>query len=260
MYNDLTIGASASAYVIKSQTKPYHTMSLVMTAYTDLRIPALELKSFEFSWPGQSPLLVIPQLKLERGQHLFVYGESGSGKTTLLNILAGIYPCQQGDIVVAGQSMSALSASKRDQLRATSIGVVFQQLNLIPYLSVLQNVLLVSAFAKKVPQAQQRARYLLQKLDLAPSLWHAPAHQLSVGQQQRVAIARALLTRPALLIADEPTSALDHKHRDAFMQLMLTEAQLCETTVIFVSHDTALRTYFNFELDIEQLSKGVQPC
>ena len=231
-----------------------------MSAHTNLKIPALELKSLLFSWPGQPPLLDIPQLQLEQGQHLFVYGSSGSGKTTLLNLLAGIYPCKQGDILIAGQSMATLSGAKRDQLRASSIGVVFQQLNLIPYLTVLQNVLLVSAFAKKIPQAEQRARYLLQKLGLEQQLWQAQANQLSVGQQQRVAIARALLSQPALLIADEPTSALDHKHRDAFMQLMLAEAELCGTTVIFVSHDPALRDYFNFELDMEQLHKGVQPC
>jgi putative ABC transport system ATP-binding protein len=231
-----------------------------MSAHTNLKIPALELKSLLFSWPGQPPLLDIPQLQLEQGQHLFVYGSSGSGKTTLLNLLAGIYPCKQGDILIAGHSMAALSGAKRDQLRASSIGVVFQQLNLIPYLTVLQNVLLVSAFAKKIPQAEQRARYLLQKLGLEQQLWQAQANQLSVGQQQRVAIARALLSQPALLIADEPTSALDHKHRDAFMQLMLAEAELCGTTVIFVSHDPALRDYFKFELDMEQLHKGVQPC
>lgn len=231
-----------------------------MSEHTDLKIPALELKSLLFSWPNQSPLIDIPALELQRGEHLFIYGSSGSGKTTLLNLLSGIYPCQQGDILIAGESMAALSAAKRDRLRASSIGVVFQQLNLIPYLSVLQNVLLVSAFSKKIPQAQQRARYLLQKLGLEQYLWQAPANQLSVGQQQRVAIARALLTQPALLIADEPTSALDHKHRDSFMQLMLSEAELCGTTVVFVSHDPALRAYFRFELDMEQLQRGVQPC
>ncbi len=231
-----------------------------MSEHTDLKIPALELKSLLFSWPNQSPLIDIPALKLQRGEHLFIYGSSGSGKTTLLNLLSGIYPCQQGDILIAGESMAALSAAKRDRLRASSIGVVFQQLNLIPYLSVLQNVLLVSAFSKKILQAQQRARYLLQKLGLEQQLWQAPANQLSVGQQQRVAIARALLTQPALLIADEPTSALDHKHRDSFMQLMLSEAELCGTTVVFVSHDPALRAYFRFELDMEQLQRGVQPC
>jgi putative ABC transport system ATP-binding protein len=231
-----------------------------MSAHTDLKIPALELKNLQFSWPGQALLFDIPQLKLQQGQHLFIYGASGAGKTTLLNLLCGIYPSQQGDILIAGQSMAKLSARKRDQLRASAIGVVFQQLNLIPYLSVLQNVLLVSAFAKKIPQAEQRARYLLQKLGLEQQLWRAPASQLSVGQQQRVAIARALLTQPALLIADEPTSALDHKHRDAFMQLMLAEAELCGTTVIFVSHDPALRSYFQSELDMEQLNKGVHPC
>ena len=101
-----------------------------MSEHTDLKIPALELKSLVFSWPDQAPLFNITQLKLAQGQHLFIYGPSGSGKTSLLNLLAGIYPCQQGDILIAGQSMADMSAAKRDQLRASSIGVVFQQLNL----------------------------------------------------------------------------------------------------------------------------------
>jgi putative ABC transport system ATP-binding protein len=94
---------------------------------------------------------------------------------------------------------------------------------------------------------------------MTPALFAQPAERLSVGQQQRVAIARALLNEPALLIADEPTSALDADNRDLFMRLMLSEADRCGTTVLFVSHDASLASYFHWQLQMTQLAQGVQP-
>lgn len=223
--------------------------------------PALELKNFHFQWPGQQTFrLDIPTVSLAVGQHLFIRGASGSGKTTLLNLLCGIHTLTKGEIYIGGQLFQPLSGAKRDAIRAQNIGVVFQQLNLISYLSVLDNVLLAAEFAKnKLAHATSRAKTLLTALDMAEALWHKPAQHLSVGQQQRVAIARALLNEPALLIADEPTSALDADNRDAFIRLMLAEADRCGTTVIFVSHDAQLASYFGSVLQMDQLSAGVQP-
>lgn len=222
----------------------------------------IELKNLRFRWPGkQGWQLALAQLQLEAGQHLFIRGASGSGKTTLLNLLSGITTPDEGELWLQQTAMHRLSPSKRDTLRARQIGVVFQQLNLIPYLSVLDNVLLIARFAnEKVPGLQARAALLLEHLGLDAALHGQKASSLSVGQQQRVAIARALLLRPALLIADEPTSALDADNRDAFMKLMLAEADESGTTVIFVSHDQALQGYFNWHLPMDQLEQGVQPC
>ncbi len=222
----------------------------------DLNIPAVELKNLRQEWPGQDFVLNIPALRLMPGQHLFVRGASGSGKTTLLNLLAGVLPLQQGEIWLGSRQLQPASAALRDRMRAQQIGVVFQQLNLIPYLSVLDNVLLGQAFAGRQADLP-RARLLLRSLQLPETLWSAPALQLSVGQQQRVAIARALLGKPTLLIADEPTSALDADNRDAFMQLLLQEAADAGSTVIFVSHDKALARYFQFQLDMSRLADGV---
>lgn len=228
---------------------------------TKPKIPAIELKNIVFSYPSSGWKLEIPQLQLEAGQHLFIQGASGSGKTTLLNLLGGVTTASQGEIWLSGVALHKLSAAKRDTLRAEKIGVVFQQLNLIPYLSVLDNVLLSAHFAgQKRLAVRLRATELLNRLGLDESLFKQPASRLSVGQQQRVAIARALLTQPVLLIADEPTSALDADNRDAFMQIMLAEADRCGTTVIFVSHDRALQPYFCSRLDMKQLAAGVQPC
>ncbi len=223
--------------------------------------PALELKNFHFSWsqPGNFQL-DIPHLHLSAGQHLFIRGASGSGKTTLLNLLSGIHTLEQGEIRIRGELFQPARPSKRDAIRARQIGVVFQQLNLIGYLSVLDNVLLAAEFAGRGAQAcRQRAEQLLLALDMAPALFTQPAERLSVGQQQRVAIARALLNEPALLIADEPTSALDVDNRDLFMRLMLSEADRCGTTVLFVSHDASLASYFRWQLQMTQLAQGVQP-
>ena len=224
----------------------------------DLNIPAVELKNLRHQWPGQAFTLEIPALQLANGQHLFVRGASGSGKTTLLNLLCGVLTLQQGEIWLQQQRLQPNKAAVRDRIRAREIGVVFQQLNLIPYLSVLDNVVLGQAFSGKAA-GEARARALLTALQLPASLWQAPAAQLSVGQQQRVAIARALLGKPTLLIADEPTSALDADNRDAFMRVLLQEANDAGSTVIFVSHDQALARYFGFQLDMNRLQDGVTP-
>ncbi len=225
------------------------------------KIPAIELKDLQFWYQPNAWRLSIPSLTLATGQHLFIQGASGTGKTTLLNLLAGITAPSQGELWLHGQPLHKLSAAKRDALRASQIGVVFQQLNLIPYLSVLDNVLLRGHFAAKpMASLQKRAEQLLAALGLSPQLFSQPASALSVGQQQRVAIARALLTEPTLLIADEPTSALDADNRDAFMQVLLAEADKCQTTVVFVSHDQQLKHYFHFELAMADLAKGVVAC
>lgn len=223
--------------------------------------PALELKNFHFSWSQQGNFqLDIPHLQLSAGQHLFIRGASGSGKTTLLNLLSGIHTLEQGEIRIRGELFQPARPSQRDAIRARQIGVVFQQLNLIGYLSVLDNVLLAAEFSGRGAKAcRQRAEQLLLALDMTPALFAQPAERLSVGQQQRVAIARALLNEPALLIADEPTSALDADNRDLFMRLMLSEADRCGTTVLFVSHDASLASYFHWQLQMTQLAQGVQP-
>ncbi|WP_205623195.1 ABC transporter ATP-binding protein [Rheinheimera baltica] len=225
------------------------------------KIPAIELKQLLFFYQAGGWQLSLPELTLQSGQHLFVRGASGSGKTTLLNLLCGITKPVSGELNVNGQPLHTLSSRARDNLRAKHIGVVFQQLNLIPYLSVMDNALLSNHFAGiQKSEVQPRATTLLNRLGLSPELWHQAATTLSVGQQQRVAIARALLPKPTLLIADEPTSALDSDNRDTFMRLMLAEADSNGCTVIFVSHDQSLMQYFNSYLDMQQLAQGVKPC
>lgn len=214
------------------------------------------LSQLVYAWPGQSPLLRIDALTLEAGQSLFVGGPSGSGKSSLLSLLSGVVLPTAGDCQVLGQSMAALSPVARDRLRADAMGIVFQQFNLLPYLSMMDNVLLpVKVSHQRLRQSceqygtpAKQAQVLFERLGLDALPPSAPVHQLSVGQQQRVAVARAFMGSPALVIADEPTSALDDDSRDAFLDLLMGLASEGVTSVVMVSHDRRLADRFDQQL------------
>lgn len=224
--------------------------------------PAIFIRNLQFHWqPGAGPLLSIPAFTLAAGERLFVYGSSGSGKSSLLNLLAGVAVAQQGELQVFGQSLTALSASARDQFRARELGIIFQQFNLLPYLSALDNLRLRLHFLPRTQRAAAEARLqpLLAALGIG-QMQHRPATQLSVGQQQRVAVARALLGEPRLILADEPSSALDSDSRDSFMRLLLDQCSATGASLVFVSHDRSLAGYFDRQLDISEFNPApVQP-
>lgn len=229
-------------------------------------LPAISLHNLKFGWnTSEVPLLDIENLQVARNEHVFLYGPSGSGKSSLLNILSGINVPQQGTVEILGQSLTALSSRKRDQFRAQRMGIIFQQFNLISYLSVLDNLLLRAEFSKQSKyQAKQKAQELISSLGLS-KLADKKAQYLSVGQQQRVAVARALINSPEIIIADEPTSALDSDNRDAFIDLLFKSAASANSTIVFVSHDKSLSHFFNRSLDIRSLSnanknKEAIPC
>jgi len=215
--------------------------------------PALVIRQLQFRRPGADGFsLNLPELAVDRGKSLFLQGPSGSGKSTLLNLIGGVLTPQAGQIEVLGQPLRTLSAARRDALRADHVGFIFQQFNLIPYLSAFDNVLLPCRFsvrrARRAGDAAAAARDLLAQLDIAPQLYRQPAHTLSVGQQQRVAAARALIGRPEIVVADEPTSALDAARQAAFVELLLAEARANDSALVFVSHDPALARHFDNSL------------
>ncbi len=222
----------------------------------------IELQQVRFSWPGaDKPTLNIPELKVNQGEHLFIKGPSGCGKSTLLSLLTGINTPSEGSLKVLDKQLSALSGSQRDKFRANHIGYIFQQFNLLPFLSVLENVVLPCQFSKR-RRAQvsgdlpKHAIQLLERLHLSSSLMNKPVAELSIGQQQRVAAARALIGKPELVIADEPTSALDHDNRSAFIELLLEQANQATSTLLFVSHDPTLEPLFDRSLDLRQLNQA----
>lgn len=205
-----------------------------------------------YRWPGQpTDALSLPTLAVASGERLFIHGASGTGKSTLLGLIAGVLVPTAGELCVLGQSLARLSGAQRDVFRADHMGILFQQFNLIPYLSALENVLLPVRFSARrrsrcldPAQPELDACRLLAHLDIGPELHGRHAARLSVGQQQRVAAARALMGRPELVIADEPTSALDATRQDAFLDLLAGECAASGATLLFVSHDQRLQAHF----------------
>lgn len=220
----------------------------------------IELKQVSYTWAGnQSPTLAIEHLNVHRGEHLFIKGPSGCGKSTLLGLLTGINQAQSGIVEVLGKDLNQLNSRQRDRFRADNIGYIFQQFNLLPYLTVVENVLLPCQFSRQrreTADLEQSARKLLRKLHLNDQLLDKPVVELSIGQQQRVAAARALIGNPPLIIADEPTSSLDHENRAAFIQLLLDQVNQANATLMFVSHDPTLEPLFDRSLDLRKINQA----
>ncbi len=206
-------------------------------------------------------VLDIPRLWIEQGSSVLLSGASGGGKSTLLGLLAGVLLPSEGRLEVAGHALHGMRDAARDRFRADHLGVVFQQFNLLPFLSVRDNIALGLRFSRvrsariSGPLDDEITR-LLRALQLDPALMKRRAGTLSVGQQQRVAAARALIGRPALLLADEPTSALDREAATAFLQLMSAQCQAAGTTVLVVSHDDSLQPLFDRTLVLSEINRA----
>ena len=233
-----------------------------------MRQALIELQDLVFAWPGQAPLLDIPALRLEAGEALFLKGPSGSGKTTLLGLLGGVNRPDQGRIQLLGQDLALLGQGARDRFRVDHTGYIFQQFNLLPFLSVRENVELPCRFSRsRAERASQRhgsvdqaAGELLAHLGLGdPALLARRADSLSIGQQQRVAAARALIGQPELVIADEPTSALDADTREVFIGLLFDECRAAGSSLLFVSHDQSLAPLFDRHLSLAELNRAAKP-
>ena len=231
--------------------------------------PVIEIAGLAFAWPGQKlPCLEIARLDVAAGERVFLHGPSGSGKSTLLGLLGGVLVPQQGTIRVLGAALEAMPASARDRYRSDHVGFVFQLFNLVPYLPVIENVVLPCRFS---PRRRDRAiaaggsvraeaTRLLAHLDIGESLLDRPVTALSVGQQQRVAAARALLGRPEIVVADEPTSALDADRQAAFLALLLRECAEAGATLLFVSHDRRLAGEFTREIALPEINRASAPA
>lgn len=225
----------------------------------------IAVDDLRFGWSRASaPCLDVPRFHVGAGERVFLYGPSGSGKSTLLGLLGGVLLPQQGSIRVLDQTFGAMPSSRRDRFRVDHIGFIFQQFNLIPYLSVLENILLPCRFsARRQANAvageltlNQEARRLLAHLDLDPALDSKPVTALSVGQQQRVAAARALIGKPEIVIADEPTSSLDARRQQGFLDLLLQECEASAAALLFVSHDRRLAGSFHRDVALEDINRA----
>lgn len=222
--------------------------------------PAVRAEGLRFGYDGAA-VLEIPTLEIAAGERVFIHGPSGSGKSTLLSLLAGVLAAGGGRLEVLGRDLAAMSGAERDRFRGAEIGYIFQMFNLIPYLSVLDNIglpcrLSAARRARLAGRAIEDAgREMAERLGIA-ALLDRPVARLSVGQQQRVAAARALIGAPGLILADEPTSALDTEHREAFLELLFERCQAAGSSLVFVSHDRGLRPLFDRALGLDALNRA----
>lgn len=222
--------------------------------------PVIALDDVQFGY-GRRLVLDVPRLWIEQGSSVLLRGISGGGKSTLLGLLAGVLLPGKGSVEVAGQALQAMRGAARDRFRADHLGVIFQQFNLLPVLSVRDNIALGLRFSRLRSErisgsVDAEIVRLLRALQLDPALMQRRAGALSVGQQQRVAAARALIGRPALLLADEPTSALDREAATAFLQLMSAQCQAAGTTVLVVSHDDSLQPLFDRTIALSEINQA----
>lgn len=223
---------------------------------------AIRVSELRFTYAADAPhsarpdLLQIPHFEVRRGERVFLEGASGGGKSTLLALLAGVILPQAGQVEVLGQNLGALRPSERDRFRGRELGFIFQLFNLLPYLTVVDNIALPCWLhperrARLTGSPRETASTLATRLGLAPWLEARPT-ELSVGQQQRAAIARALIGRPGIILADEPTSALDPQSREAFLDLLFEHAAEVEASVVVVSHDPQLAPRFDRRFRLQQ--------
>jgi putative ABC transport system ATP-binding protein len=226
----------------------------------------IQLSDVQFDWNSQSQKVInIPELKVSCGDTVFIYGPSGSGKSTLLNLMTGVLLPGRGEIRILNQALSPFQQAQRDQFRVDHMGIIFQQFNLLPYLSVLENITLPCLFSHRRRDKaslqstciQHEARRLLKALGLDDlDLQRRNITELSTGQQQRVAAARALIGSPEIVIADEPTSALDYDAKQGFLELLFGEVKKAGSTLVFVSHDRSLSGLFGHAIALATINRA----
>jgi putative ABC transport system ATP-binding protein len=211
----------------------------------------IDIESLEFHYPQGEFHLSIPRLSVAGGEKVAVIGPSGSGKTTLLNLIAGISTPQQGSVTVAGQAVSACSDARRRDFRITHIGFVFQDFELLDYLSVLDNILhpyRITGALELNAGVQQRAVELANGLGIGDKLKRYSG-ELSQGEKQRAAICRALLPRPQLILADEATGNLDPRNKGRILDLLFENIESHGASLLAVTHDHELLPRFDRVID-----------
>ncbi len=211
--------------------------------------------------------LDIPSLTVEQGEVVLLFGENGSGKTSLMKVLSGLAQPDAGILKVLGRDLTTMTDKQASQFRADCIGHVFQDLNLIPYLSALQNIVLpcglsacrANNVASRSLTPEYEAYQLMARLKFEdPDRLKKTADQLSRGLQQRIAIARALMGTPQLVLADEPASAMGHYSRKLVYELLTTWARENDCTLICISHDEEANVFFDRHINIKDINKSAE--
>jgi putative ABC transport system ATP-binding protein len=220
--------------------------------------PVIELrdvrKSFRLPGGETVDILDVPAFALAEGEQCALEGQSGSGKSTLLHVISGIMRPDAGRVTIDGTDITRLDEARRDRVRADKLGLVFQQFNLLPGFTALENVLVAMSFGSGKPD-RWRAADLLAAVGLSHRLHHKPA-ELSIGQQQRVAVARALANRPRAILADEPTASVDAAHQRQVIDLVRGTCTEQGVALLLVTHDPAIAAQFPRRLRLEEFNRA----
>ncbi len=217
--------------------------------------PVVRVHDLSFRYGEGDFHLQIPELEVARASSAAFIGPSGSGKTTLLHLIAGIALPQAGRIETNGVDVTSLSESARREFRIKNVGLVFQEFELLEYLSVLDNVLLpyrINPALELTPEVRERAQTVADQVGIGDKLARYP-RQLSQGERQRVAVCRAVLTEPAVLMADEPTGNLDPLNKGRVLDILFDYAEASGTTLLTVTHDHDLLGRFERVVDFKDL-------
>jgi putative ABC transport system ATP-binding protein len=216
----------------------------------------IAVRNLAFRYPRGGFALTVESLEIGAGESIVLVGPSGSGKTTLLHLLAGILAADSGSLIVDDVELPGLGRDDRQDFRAVTVGLVFQEFELLDYLDVVDNVLLpyrVSPVLSIDQAARQRAGELVEQVGLGDKL-HSFPRQLSQGERQRVAVCRSLVTRPKVLFGDEPTANLDTDNRDQVIETLFRYSREQRAPLVVVTHDRELRHRFDSVVDIRKLA------
>lgn len=205
----------------------------------------IAVKNLEHTFPDGTSLS-FPDWQVAKGEHSLILGPSGGGKTTFLHLLSGLLKSQQGEILIDGQAIGQMKSSDLDHFRGQHIGFVFQKPHLVKGLSVYENVLLAPFFGKK-PQHKQKIDAILTELGIG-DIRNKKINEISQGQAQRVTIARAVINDPDVIFGDEPTASLDDESCHAVIELLTSQANRCNATLIIATHDSRVKSEFKNQL------------
>jgi putative ABC transport system ATP-binding protein len=221
--------------------------------------PVIRISDLEFRYGEGDFHLRIPDLTVEDGSTAAFIGPSGSGKTTLLHLIAGIVLPKAGRIETTGVEVNRLSDEERRNFRVTNIGLVFQEFELLEYLSVYDNILLpyrINPSLRLDDAVRQRARKIAEQVGIGDKLARFP-RRLSQGERQRVGVCRAVLTEPRLLFADEPTGNLDPENRERVLDILFDYVKQSGTTLLTVTHDHEILHRFARVVDFKEFHAGL---